>query len=346
MRITFLDNTKILACLLVIFAHLYSTYSPQRLYIYAFHMPLFFTISGVLHKYNGKIQLRKYLKKTFWPIIIYFIFFSILYIPLEYMISPDSVEKIETKVSDSLRIRWIWSKLTELINFTEVEGGKLLCYIYLYIIQNIRNLIFGQDCSNVVLWFLYALLWCKIILDIKNLFFNSKLLSVVFWSMILLGLIKQPSYFYFGQGIMAFPFYYIGYKYKALTPKIESKKYSLYIIPIALLSVAITIFNGRVSMSGLNYGTHHLLISMPVFYLNALIGSAALLLLGASLPSINFDNSTNSLITVLGAQMIFVIIFKHIFGDNPNIIVAIISTFIIFYICHLLHKYVFSRILP
>lgn len=84
MRIQFLDNAKILASLLVIFAHLYSTYSPQRLYIYAFHMPLFFYISGVLHKYDGTIQLRKYTKKLVLPIIVFFVFFSIFYIPFEF----------------------------------------------------------------------------------------------------------------------------------------------------------------------------------------------------------------------------------------------------------------------
>ena len=38
---------------LVVFAHLYSFDSSERLYIYAFHMPFFFLVSGMLHKHNN-----------------------------------------------------------------------------------------------------------------------------------------------------------------------------------------------------------------------------------------------------------------------------------------------------
>lgn len=324
MRIQFLDNVKILASLLVIFAHLYSTYSPQRLYIYAFHMPLFFIISGVLHKYDGTIQLRKYTKKLVLPIIVFFVFFSIFYIPFEFYMHRLSGLGVITNA---------WG------------GGNLLYVIILYMTNNIKGLILGNDCSNVVLWFLYALLWCKIILDVKKLLCRTTMREVIFWIIIFFGIIKRPSYFYIGQAFMAFPFYYLGYNSKKVIMRIENKKYSNFIIPIAILSVLITLFNGRVSMSGLSYGSHSILISIPLFYFNAILGCIALLLISARLPSINIDNSANSLITVLGIQMIFVIIYKHILGDNANILISLIFTCIIFFICHLLHKFIFSRIL-
>lgn len=329
MRIQLLDNAKILGCLLVIFAHLYSTYSPQRLYIYAFHMPLFFTISGILHKYNGTIQVMKYSRKIILPIVIYFTSFSIFYIIFKSLTSyePCGRQVLHGYIFDA------WG------------GGKLLNDIYLYIRMNFKNLILGYDCSNVVIWFLYALFWCKLILDVKEQFFKTKICSILFWIIIMICIIKRPTYFYIGQAIMAFPFYYIGYKCKAIIINIENKEYSVYIIPITILSILITIYNGRVSMSGCCFGGHNLLISIPLFYLNALLGSVALLLFCTCLPSINIDKSADSLITILGTQMIFVILFNHIFGNNANILVALLSTFFIFYICHLLHKYIFSRIL-
>lgn len=339
MRIQYLDNVKILGCLLVIFSHLYSMYSPQRLFIYAFHMPLFFMVSGILHKYNGTLQIRKYTRKIILPIIIYFVVFSIYHICFEYLTSTHVHQTYYYDKPDGI------TKWSETLIFFGDGGGKLLCIIYLYIKHNFRNLILGYDCSNVVLWFLYALFWCKIILDVKQQFFKRKISKIIFWIIISICITKRPTYFYIGQAFMAFPFYYVGYKYKAILKDFENKKYSVYIIPITVLSILITVFNGRVSMSGCTFGNHSLPISIPLFYINAFLGSIALLLLGAYIPSINIDNSAKSLITILGIQMIFVISFTKIFGDNPNTLLAILSTLVIFYMCHLLHKYIFYKIL-
>ena len=82
-RINFLDNAKILTVILVIFGHLYGTFSVERLYMYAFHMPLFFMISGMLHKHVGDgIQIKKYLNKILLPIIVFFAAFSVFFIPI------------------------------------------------------------------------------------------------------------------------------------------------------------------------------------------------------------------------------------------------------------------------
>ena len=49
-RIVFLDTSRAMAMFLVVFAHLYASDSKECLYIYAFHMPFFFFVSGMLHK--------------------------------------------------------------------------------------------------------------------------------------------------------------------------------------------------------------------------------------------------------------------------------------------------------
>jgi fucose 4-O-acetylase-like acetyltransferase len=55
--------------LLVILGHLYSSDSTVRLYLYSFHMPFFFLVSGVFHKNTGRINLGHYIRTIIWPIV-------------------------------------------------------------------------------------------------------------------------------------------------------------------------------------------------------------------------------------------------------------------------------------
>lgn len=75
-RVYFLDTAKVHAAFLVVFAHLFSGESPERVYIYAFHMPFFFMVSGLFHKYTGQFQWVKYFKRTIGNVLI----FNLLYI--------------------------------------------------------------------------------------------------------------------------------------------------------------------------------------------------------------------------------------------------------------------------
>ncbi|MCQ2199390.1 MAG: acyltransferase family protein [Paludibacteraceae bacterium] len=68
-----LDYARIFVAFLVIYGHLYSP-DPNnivRVFIYQFHMPFFFLVSGMLHKYNGTIQIKKYFKTIIVPVFTY-----------------------------------------------------------------------------------------------------------------------------------------------------------------------------------------------------------------------------------------------------------------------------------
>ena len=47
-RIDYLDYTKGFGILLVILGHIYDASNPIKIWLYSFHMPLFFIISGFL----------------------------------------------------------------------------------------------------------------------------------------------------------------------------------------------------------------------------------------------------------------------------------------------------------
>lgn len=79
-RIPMLDYARLLTAFLVIYGHLFP-YEPNnyvRAFIYQFHMPLFFVISGMLHKYNGSVQLYKYVRTILVPVVSFaFLFFIV-----------------------------------------------------------------------------------------------------------------------------------------------------------------------------------------------------------------------------------------------------------------------------
>lgn len=77
-RIAYLDIAKGIGILLVIIGHLFE--SNIHTYIYLFHMPLFFFISGLLYRPNNK-----YLRRKTKYIIIPFFIFSIISFPIKYL---------------------------------------------------------------------------------------------------------------------------------------------------------------------------------------------------------------------------------------------------------------------
>lgn len=73
-RIIFLDYARSIALFLVVFAHLYDSHTKVALFIYAFHMPLFFLISGYLHKDTYlDVLIKKLAKKLLIPFVFYII---------------------------------------------------------------------------------------------------------------------------------------------------------------------------------------------------------------------------------------------------------------------------------
>lgn len=80
-RILLLDYARIGAAFLVIFGHLYDP-SPEnfvRTFIYQFHMPLFFVVSGMLHRSKPVGILAR---KLLWPVVVFVWFYYLICYPL------------------------------------------------------------------------------------------------------------------------------------------------------------------------------------------------------------------------------------------------------------------------
>lgn len=78
-RIVYLDYARSFALFLVVFAHLYSADSDVKQYVYAFHMPFFFFVSGYLHKDDDMSQLVKKMAKRMLVPFCFFLFIGFLF---------------------------------------------------------------------------------------------------------------------------------------------------------------------------------------------------------------------------------------------------------------------------
>lgn len=76
MRIKYLDYTKGIAILFIIMGHIYLE-GNFITWIYSFHVPLFFIISGIVMNYDKSKCFKEFFIKKFKSIMLPYILFSI-----------------------------------------------------------------------------------------------------------------------------------------------------------------------------------------------------------------------------------------------------------------------------
>ncbi len=148
-KIVWIDNLKGLAIIAVVIGHMAS---PLSGFIYAWHIPLFFFVSGLLLK--SEASLKQSTKKDFFRLIIPFIVFSLIGLFFEYL------------------------KHRLFPGFLFINGK-------LNFRQEIIGIFWWMDFSHLhhygfVLWFLPALFWSKVVYRILlKVIRNKYLISLV-----------------------------------------------------------------------------------------------------------------------------------------------------------------------
>ena len=318
-RCYFLDLAKVITTFLVIFGHLYSADSIVRLYLYGYHMPLFFLISGVFHKFTGKIEWGNYTRSILWPILIFIL------------------------LSISINVLLRGARLSNQLHsyFVDIPLGRI----------------------NGILWFLFALFWCKVYLDF-SCGFRNRIIPLVFWGCLLfipISFLKIRLPFALSQGMMAFPFYAIGFFGKDfLLKRNPSIKWGVLFVGCLLMTVLITKYlQGRVSMLGVSFGNlagtlfgnsvkSFSLISraflrvanIVLFYTNGLIGSAMIISFSLlPFPKVKcITGLSKSLITVVGTQYIFISFISDWIGLNNNFFISCVLSLCVFLLCYMAHQ--------
>ena len=320
-RLPYLDYARVFVMYLVIFGHLLLNKDTTiRPYIYSFHMPLFFLVSGMLHKDRGGIAWKKYWKTLIVPFLFFNLIFFILW-PLCWKIG-------------------IWGPSKKF------DGSNGLIPMYLnYGKEFFQNLIYGKAPPDGPTWFLIALLWCKILTDCIC---RHKWIAIVSLCALIVLIFYPPyrTYFRFGNAIMVLPFFYGGFRYKKEIQQWCSKRWALLCgIGFLLLNIPLTLLNGRVSTDAVWFGHLVAPLNALIFYINALICSLGLLVVCMQFPANKYVTiSAKALISILCTQNLFCYIYRNL-CDQTNYLLIAVTSALIFIACVLIHQ-VLERYLP
>ena len=302
-RLAVFDVAKGLGILLVVFAHV--NYTPESLiYIYSFHMPLFFLISGIFFN-NKKYTFCQFLKSRFLRLICPYLFF---YTAL---------------LCASSAVKFI------LMDFSlSAIGTYKNAFIQMFIAQGSSSVI------SAPLWFVPCLFAVEIIY-----YFISKLkvrfIIPVCAILVLGGWMLETNFtqvaaylpWSLDSALFSLGFYAIGNLscgfLKNIIKKIKESKYrSLISLSIALLCFAVVIpfafLNGKVSLGSkiLNNGF--------LFYLTGIAGSAGVIFLSLAIINCKFLQFLGKNTFCIMATHYFIdaylkkVILKFVFTDYDN----------------------------
>ena len=310
-RILFLDYARVITAFLVVYGHLYPISSTVRLYIYAFHMPLFFLISGFLHSpRTSSNEIKKYFYTLFIP-TLFFIFIGIL-----------------------IKVVFFKQNLFHLMAHT----FKSVC-------------IYGNGVvANGIVWFLFALIGVKLLMFLYLKIKPPKFTDIIFLlgAVLLLYICKKYHVYPFllRHWLMAFPFYFFGFYVRKYYEKgcfnvLSNRKCIYSFLFLGLLCFLITRINGRVSMLGLSFGHAVFPLNVFFFYLNGIIGSLMIISISFLFKNENqyITLTANSLISILGFQeLIIKVVGYH--GDDYNYFVSAVVSLLIIIACVFLNWFI------
>ncbi|MGP1587108.1 MAG: acyltransferase family protein [Treponemataceae bacterium] len=325
-RILWIDFAKLIGIFLVILGHLGLRNILIRNFIYSFHMPLFFFLSGITTK---KENLAKIVKKNFQCLIIpYFAFYLITYV-------------------------W-WFFYYFIRNPGLFERNITVAFI-----KPMLGMLYGigwdtpfSTMLNVPLWFLLALFFCKLFYGVTNLcpkkvfVFVNIFLCVVFTVTVIMfrkSIRKFP--FSIGPVFLVYPFFLSGAflnKIKHVFEKFKSM-HLLYRIGILLLSTLITSFlsikNGSVDINTVFPGS-----SIILFFINSFTGILMIIAFVNIFPYPKmFDVFSKNTLIILafhwivscGIFSIIRFIKKDFVAINLNLPTALIISFVTLLLCYI-----------
>ena len=273
------DTCKTFGLLLVILGHGRLLDDAYQQWIYSFHMPLFFILSGMLYNYKVPLQMLKHdIKRLLLPYLI--------------------INLICLVIQCGIRL---WFGQLTLVSVIQQIIGILVVSCHT-----------GEYPSvSTPTWFIIALFIARMLLSLKNsrvYLYLIAIVSVLIY--ILLQYWRVDTWIPFDSAFMAIPFLVTG----ILSKRMLSLKCSLsYTILPATIGFGccffLTKFNGLVDMAWASYGRNLL-----IFYFTGFIGSLSVILIIKSTPPIAVKIcsvlSKGSLL-VIGFNLILVMIIQN-----------------------------------
>jgi acyltransferase len=227
-RIYWIDNLRTLAILLMVFAHtnhIKAEISSEIIYIYSFHMPLFFFISGLTLNPKKNQGWKKFLTRKISTLLIPYFFFSLLGYGLFLM--------------------------TDYPNFSFSSFANAL---YRIIYADTDLLAFAYDGP---LWFLPCLFLTEVEFYFISFLKKGAQIGVI-GVLVVLGFVYGPRFRYVpwtaAASCLALLFYWVGFLLKDKIPALKSPFKPRIILLGIMISLLFSYLNGPVSMAVDYYG--------------------------------------------------------------------------------------------
>ncbi len=299
-RIDWLDKCKLIGIWLVILGHLNISKDIQS-FIYAFHMPLFFFISGYLYKIpkNNFSQLKKNVSGLLWP---YFTFYI---------------------------LNWLLCFILFYALYTMLTGNNNITLSNTFI-KPLFGMLYGvgydTENSNMLLrpmWFLVALFIMKTTFDFITKFTKKDTVIMVislFFCLVsqLLVRLNIDLYWSVDSAFTAMPFFGFGFIFKRLNVNFNifnKTRYINFIIVslIFLILYFLSKINGSVDINGNIIGNYSFL-----FFLNAILGIIGIIILSQQNFQLNgfFTYLSQNTLLILFLHYIFILVIFKIIPHN------------------------------
>lgn len=211
-----IDNLKVCLIFLVVLGHLPTNFNP---YIYQFHIPIFFALSGFLYKPKTKKDECKYIYKR---LLLPYIIISCI------------------------------CGLFLLLKDNNANSSNI--FLGILFGDNIVNSQIYSPC--VPMWFVIALIWMRIMSSISMKY--SLLFTLCFLLILKIKIITSIPFLSIDSALLAYPFFYFGYYLKNQINKVTLSKKQIIILFIIniICNIFIANLNGFVDISNCKYGQY------------------------------------------------------------------------------------------
>jgi fucose 4-O-acetylase-like acetyltransferase len=255
------DNAKFIGISLMLLGHVALTDKSVIDFIYAFHMPLFFLLSGYFAS-DKQSAFVPYLAKNVKGLLVPYLFFAILSLPNMYY--------------------YLWNNRAV---YTFDSWGEFVCKPLLGLLT-----VSTTEHSYFIgpIWFFVALF------NVRIFFYFCKLSKCSFVSLLVTASLAIGAYLFISKqgwympfrlvpALLAYPFYVFGYVLHRYLPvhsiaKRMSHVELLFMVVFLYIAVCvIVVFNGHVEMAGGGFGNH-----LCLLYLGGVVGSTATILLSCT----------------------------------------------------------------
>lgn len=148
---------------------------------------------------------------------------------------------------------------------------------------------------------------------------------------------------------MAFPFYYMGYKSKIFIKRcLQNAVYRIFLLVFSVVLILLIMkFNGTVSTWAIGFGSADYPFNIICYYMVGAAGTIMVCCISSFMKKSNAFSlfAANSLISVLGFQVLFIFIIDNVIGFNLSYGKSFFVALAIYILCLLCHAAI-SRKVP